>query len=59
MGFRYAVLGAGRQGVAIAYDLARHGEAAEILLVDADGAAAEKGAARVRALLPGVEVRAR
>ena len=59
MGFRYAVLGAGRQGVAIAYDLARHGEAAEILMADADEAAAKNGAARVRALRPGVPVRAR
>src|SRR5512142_927149 len=35
-GHRYAVLGAGRQGQAAAYDLALRGEAREILLADAD-----------------------
>ena len=31
MGYRYVVLGAGRQGTAAAYDLARHGEADEVV----------------------------
>ena len=32
----YAVLGAGRQGTAAAYDLARHGDARRVLLADRD-----------------------
>ncbi len=34
MGFRYAVIGAGRQGTAAAFDLARFGEAEYLLLAD-------------------------
>ncbi len=44
MKFHYAVLGAGRQGVAAAYDLARLGEAKEIRLLDLDTEAAVRGA---------------
>ncbi|MDH7489349.1 MAG: saccharopine dehydrogenase C-terminal domain-containing protein, partial [Anaerolineae bacterium] len=51
MAFRYAVLGAGRQGVAAAYDLARFGEAEQVLLVDARAEAAEAGANRVNRLV--------
>lgn len=51
MGYRYVVLGAGRQGVAAAYDLARHGEAERITLVDRDAAAARAGAQRLNGLL--------
>ncbi len=51
MGFRYAVLGAGRQGVAAAYDLARFGDAEQILLVDVSREAAEVGARRVNRLV--------
>ena len=40
MGYRYAVLGAGRQGLASAYDLARCCEAEEIILFDIDQAGA-------------------
>lgn len=47
MSYRYAVLGAGRQGVAAAYDLARFGEADEIVLYDLDADAAHKGAERI------------
>ncbi|MCR4392060.1 MAG: saccharopine dehydrogenase NADP-binding domain-containing protein [Candidatus Acetothermia bacterium] len=50
MGYRYAVAGAGRQGVAAAYDLARHGDAERVTLVDRDLRAAQAGAARVNAL---------
>ena len=50
MGFRYVVLGAGRQGTAAAYDLARFGEADAILLVDARPDVAAASAARVNAL---------
>lgn len=51
MGYRYAVLGAGRQGIAAAYDIAKFGEADEILLADVSGAAAEAGAARINRLI--------
>jgi lysine 6-dehydrogenase len=50
MGFRYLVLGAGRQGVAIAYDLALHGEATNILILDQNGEIARNGADRVNSL---------
>jgi lysine 6-dehydrogenase len=49
--FRYVVLGAGRQGTAAAYDLARFGEAAEIVLADADPEAAQQSAARINQLI--------
>lgn len=51
MGFRYAVLGAGRQGVAAAYDLARFGDADQVLIVDVRREAAQAGADRVNRLL--------
>ena len=51
MGFRYLVLGAGRQGVAAAYDLALRGEAEAVLLADAVKEAARAGAERLNSLL--------
>ncbi len=51
MGYRYVVLGAGRQGVAAAYDLARHGAAERITLLDRDLAIARSGAERLNRLL--------
>lgn len=51
MGYRYAVLGAGRQGTAAAYDLARLGEADFVVLADQSLAQAERAAARVNALI--------
>lgn len=48
----YTVLGAGRQGVALAYDLALHGEASRVLLADQDESVAQVGVQRLRALLP-------
>ncbi len=51
MSFRYAVLGAGRQGTAAAYDMAKFGDAEVVKLGDVDLAAAEKSAARVNQLL--------
>jgi lysine 6-dehydrogenase len=51
MSFRYVVLGAGRQGTAIAYDLGRHGDAASVVVADADEAAAQQAADRVNELL--------
>lgn len=50
MKYTYAILGAGRQGVAAAYDLARFGEAKEIQLFDLDPEAAVQGAHRVNEL---------
>ena len=52
MKFNYAVLGAGRQGVSAAYDLARFGDAANVVLVDIDGPAAEKAVDKLQRLLP-------
>ncbi len=49
--YRYVVLGAGRQGTAAAYDLARFGEAASILLCDLDGEVARRSAERVNRLV--------
>ena len=50
MGFRYAVLGAGRQGTAGAYDLAMNGKADAIVLADVDRKAAKVAATRVNDL---------
>lgn len=47
----YAVLGAGRQGTAAAYDLAKNGDAARVLLGDAKAEQARHAAARVNRLL--------
>jgi lysine 6-dehydrogenase len=51
VGFTYAVVGAGRQGTAAAYDMARFGDADAVLVADADLAAAERAAARVNGLV--------
>jgi lysine 6-dehydrogenase len=58
MSFTYAVVGAGRQGVAAAFDLAVRGDASRILFIDLDEAAAGEAAARVN-VLAGREVAAR
>lgn len=50
MGFRYAMIGSGRQGTAAAYDLAWFGEAESIVMADQSLAAAEHAAARVNSL---------
>jgi lysine 6-dehydrogenase len=49
--FRYVILGSGRQGTAAAYDLARHGDAARLVMADARPDAARQAAARVNDLL--------
>jgi lysine 6-dehydrogenase len=49
--FRYGVIGAGRQGVATAYDMLRHGGGASIRLADIDAATARQGAARLNRLI--------
>jgi len=51
MGYHYAVLGAGRQGTACAYDLIRLGQADRVLLADASLAVAQAAADRVNRLL--------
>jgi lysine 6-dehydrogenase len=51
VGYRYAIIGTGRQGLSAAYDLARFGSAEEILLCDLNLETAEKGAAKLRVLL--------
>ena len=51
MGFKYVVLGAGRQGVAAAYDLAKFDGTASITLADLDLASAQLALARIRKLL--------
>ena len=51
MPYRYVVLGAGRQGTAAGYDFARHGEAAQVVMADADPAQAQRSAARINALV--------
>lgn len=51
MGHKYVVLGAGRQGVAAAYDLAVFGQANAIRLLDINLAVAQAGAARLNLLL--------
>jgi len=51
MAFDYAVLGAGRQGTAAAYDLARHGDAGHLLIADADLTRAQRAAGRVNDLV--------
>jgi lysine 6-dehydrogenase len=48
--YHYAVVGAGRQGVAAAYDMAVCGDAASVLLADADATAATRAAERINRL---------
>lgn len=49
-GFRYGVLGAGRQGTAAAYDLIVRGEAQSVAMADADGGQARAAAEKVNRL---------
>lgn len=44
---KYTIIGAGRQGTAAAYDIARFGEATEVQFLDADEAAARHSAGRI------------
>lgn len=53
MTYGYAVLGAGRQGTASAYDLAKFGEAEEVILADLHFRTAERAAERVNRLVGG------
>lgn len=49
--YTYAVLGAGRQGTAAAYDMARWGDAERVILADYDGEVAQQAAERVNELI--------
>lgn len=49
--YHYAVVGAGRQGVAAAYDMAKWGDAASILLADINRDLATRAAERVNNLI--------
>ena len=51
MPFKYAVVGAGRQGVAAAFDLATRGDASTILFLDLDEHAARDAASRLNTLV--------
>ncbi|MGZ8606300.1 MAG: saccharopine dehydrogenase family protein [Actinomycetota bacterium] len=51
--YRYGVLGAGRQGTAAAYDLVARGEAASVIVADADAGRAAAAAERVNRLTDG------
>lgn len=50
-GFRYGVVGAGRQGVATAYDMLRLGDGASVLLADVNAEVAQQAAARINRLI--------
>ncbi len=51
MKYNYVIIGAGRQGTAAAYDLAKFGEAAQIILGDMDEKKAVAAAERVNRLI--------
>lgn len=51
MSYKYAVLGAGMQGTACAYDMAKFGDAQSVLLADVDIEKAQKAAERVNKLI--------
>jgi lysine 6-dehydrogenase len=58
MSFRYAVIGAGRQGTAAAYDFVKFGQAEIVLMADADIRRAEAAARRVNELVDGTPAHA-
>jgi lysine 6-dehydrogenase len=51
MTYRYLIIGAGKQGTAAAYDLAKFGEAEQIIMADMDFDAAKRAAKRVNHLV--------
>jgi len=51
MPYTYVVLGAGRQGIAAAYDMARWGDARRVILADRDSEVARRAAERVDTLV--------
>jgi lysine 6-dehydrogenase len=59
MSYIYGVLGSGRQGTAAAYDMARFGDAKQILIADISLEAAQQSAARINGLIGAPVVDAR
>jgi lysine 6-dehydrogenase len=55
MGYQYVVLGAGRQGVALAYDLAKNCEAETVTLCDSNINVVRRAVDRLRTLCAGCE----
>ena len=53
---KYCVLGAGRQGAAIVYDLARFADASEIHLMDKSTDASQSIKDRISSLIPGSNI---
>lgn len=51
MGYRYVILGSGRQGTAAAYDLAKFGQAESIIMADHKQDVATQAAARINRLM--------
>ena len=51
MSYRYLIIGAGKQGTAAAYDLAKFGDADHILFADHDLDAAQNAASRINTLI--------
>jgi lysine 6-dehydrogenase len=51
MAYTYAVLGAGRQGTAAGYDMARWGDAGRVIVADYDPNVARRAAERINTLL--------
>ncbi len=51
MTYRYLIIGAGKQGTAAAYDLAKFGEAEQIIMADMDLDTAKRAAKRVNRLI--------
>ena len=51
MPYSYIVIGAGRQGTAAAYDLAKFGDGSRVILADAERSRAEQAASRVNQLV--------
>jgi lysine 6-dehydrogenase len=58
MDYKYFVLGAGRQGLAIAYDLAKFCQAKSVTVADFDGKVSSAGAKKVNTLLKNKIVKA-
>lgn len=53
VGYKYAIIGSGRQGTAAAYDLAVKGDADSVVLADVDATVAKNSANRVNTLSGG------
>ena len=50
MGYKYSIIGSGKQGTASAYDLIKFGESEKILLIDKDLNTAKRSAELLRTL---------